>query len=283
VLVRATHAALNPADAAQRAGRYPAPPGSPQDVPGLEVCGVVATCGRAVLDWREGDRVFGLVGGGGLASAVAVHERHVARVPDSLSDVDAAATVEAFITAHDAAFTRARLEMGETLLVNGATGGVGLAAVQLGIAAGARVLATARSHHDRLSALGAEPVELADASGVDAIVELVGGPNLAGDLAALATLGRIVIVGTGAGADVDLSLRAVMGKRATIVGTLLRARPMEQKADAVRAFARSVVPLLASGRVRPFVDRVFPVAEAAQAFDHLVAPGKFGKVLLEFP
>ena len=283
VLVRATHAALNPADAAQRAGRYPAPPGSPQDVPGLEVSGVVEACGAAVLDWKPGDRVFGLVGGGGLASAAAVHERHLARIPDSLSDVDAAATAEAFITAHDAVFTRAHLRMGETLLVNGATGGVGLAALQLGVATGARVLVTARSHHDRLRALGAEPVQLEDARGADAVIELVGAPNLAGDLVALASLGRIVIVGTGAGADTDLSLRAVMGKRATIVGTLLRARPMEEKAAAVRAFDRSVVPLLASGAVRPFVDRVFPAEDAAAAFDHLAAPGKFGKVLLEFP
>ena len=281
VLVRATHAALNPADVAQRAGNYPAPPGSPADVPGLEVAGTIVACGGAVTTWRAGDRAFGLVGGGGLADMVAVHERHVARIPDNLTDREAAAVPEAFITAHDAVFTRAGLEMGETLLVNGASGGVGTAAVQLGAAAGARVLANARSHRDVLADLGAEPCVLSEAKGVDVVLELVGAANLPASLEALALHGRIIIVGTGAGADAELSLRLLMGRRATLMGTLLRARPMEEKAAAVPAFARSVVPQLAGGRVRPVIDRVFPVAEAAAAFDHLSAPGKLGKVLLE--
>lgn len=282
VVVRATHAGLNPADLAQRAGRYPAPAGSPQDIPGLEVSGTVAACGSAVTAWKPGDRVFGIVGGGGLADTVCAHERHLARVPDSLGDRDAAAVPEAFITAHDAVFTRAGLTMGETLLVNGATGGVGTAALQLGAAIGARVLANARSHHDALAGLGAEPTALADAAGVDVVLELVGAQNLAASLDALAPLGRIIVVGTGAGAETDISLRALMGKRASVMGTVLRARPLEQKAAAVQAFAHQVVPLLASGRVRPLVDRVFPAADAVDAFAHLEAPGKLGKVLLEF-
>jgi NADPH:quinone reductase len=283
VLVRATHAGLNPADLAQRAGRYPAPAGSPQDIPGLEVAGTVVACGDAVTTWREGDRVFGIVGGGGLADTVVAHERHVARVPDSLSDRDAAAVPEAFVTAHDAVFTRAGLVMGETLLVNGANGGVGTAAVQMGAAIGARVLANARSHHDALAGLGAEPVALADAAGVDVVLELVGAQNLEGSLAALAPLGRVIIVGTGAGADTDISLRTLMGKRASVMGTMLRARPLEQKAAAVQAFAHQVVPLLAAGRVHALVDRVFAADQAAEAFDHLAGPGKLGKVLLQFP
>jgi NADPH2:quinone reductase len=282
VVIRSTHAGLNPADLAQRAGRYPAPAGSPQDIPGLEVSGTVIACGPAVTAWKEGDRVFGIVGGGGLANTVCAHERHLAAIPDSLDDRDAAAVPEAFITAHDAVFTRAGLVMGETLLVNGATGGVGTAGVQLGAAIGARVLANARSHHDRLAELGAEPTSLEDASGVDVVLELVGAQNLAGSLNALATLGRVIVVGTGAGAETDISLRALMGKRASVMGTVLRARPLEQKAVAVQAFAHQVVPLLASGRVRPLVDRVFPAGEAVAAFDHLAAPGKLGKVLLEF-
>jgi NADPH:quinone reductase len=282
VLIRATHAGLNPADLAQRAGRYPAPPGSPQDIPGLEAAGTVIACGAAVSDWRVGDRVFGVVGGGGLADTVAAHERHVARIPDALDDRDAAAVPEAFVTAHDAVFTRAGLVMAETLLVNGATGGVGTAGVQLGVAVGARVLAGARAHHDRLAALGAEPVALEDAAGVDVVLELIGAQNLSGSLAALAPLGRVIIVGTGAGSDAELSLRVLMGKRASLMGTMLRARPLEQKAAAVQAFAHQVVPLLETGRVRPLVDRVFPAAAAAEAFDHLAAPGKFGKVLLDF-
>ena len=282
VVIRATHAGLNPADLAQRAGRYPAPAGSPQDIPGLEVSGEVIACGAAVTAWKEGDRVFGIVGGGGLADTVCAHERHVARVPDSLGDRDAAAVPEAFITAHDAVFTRAGLLMGETLLVNGATGGVGTAGIQLGVAIGARVLANARSHHDRLAELGAEPVSLDDATGVDVVLELVGARNLGGSLDALAPLGRVIVVGTGTGAETDISLRVLMGKRASVMGTMLRARPLEQKAAAVQAFAHQVVPLLATGRVRPLVDRVFPAGEAVAAFDHLAAPGKLGKVLLEF-
>ena len=282
VLVRATHAALNPADVAQRAGNYPAPPGSPADIPGLEVAGTIVACGEAVTTWRAGDRAFGLVGGGGLADMVAVHERHVARIPDNLTDREAAAIPEAFITAHDAVFTRAGLTIGETLLVNGASGGVGTAAIQLGAAAGARVLANSRSHRDALAELGAEPCMLSEARGVDVVLELVGAANLHGSLEALAPRGRVIIVGTGAGADAELSLRLLMGRRASLMGTLLRARPMEEKAVAVQAFARSVVPHLAAGRVRPVIDRIFPVAESAAAFDHLSAPGKLGKVLLEF-
>jgi NADPH:quinone reductase-like Zn-dependent oxidoreductase len=282
VVIRSTYAGLNPADIAQRAGRYPAPAGSVQDIPGLEVSGTVVACGSAVTAWHEGDRVFGVVGGGGLADTVVAHERHLARIPDVLDDQAAAAVPEAFITAHDAVFTRAGLAMGETLLVNGATGGVGTAGVQLGVAIGARVLANARSHHDRLAELGAEPTALEDASGVDVVLELVGAQNLAGSLAALAPLGRVIVVGTGAGAETDISLRPLMGKRASVMGTVLRARPLEQKAAAVQAFAHQVVPLLASGRVRPLVDRVFPAADAVAALDHLAAPGKLGKVLLDF-
>ena len=281
VLVRATHAGLNPADIVQRAGHYPAPQGSPADIPGLEVSGTIIACGEAVTNWRAGDRVFGLVGGGGLSDTVAVHERHVARIPDDLTDREAAAVPEAYITAHDATFTRAGLSLGETLLVNGASGGVGTAAVQLGVAAGVRVLANARSHREALTDLGAEPCLLSEARGVDVVLELVGAANLPGSLEALAPRGRIIVVGTGAGADAELSLRALMGRRATLMGTVLRARPMEEKAAAVQAFARSVLPHLAAGRVRPVIDRVFPISEAAAAFDHLASPGKLGKVLLE--
>jgi NADPH:quinone reductase-like Zn-dependent oxidoreductase len=282
VVVRATHAGLNPADLAQRAGRYPAPAGSPQDIPGLEVAGTVVACGPGVTTWKPGDRVFGLVGGGGLADMVVAHERHLAPVPDSLDDREAAAVPEAFITAHDAVFTRAGLLMGETLLVNGASGGVGTAAVQMGVAIGARVLANTRSHHERLAGLGAEPTALEDASGVDVVLELIGARNLPGSLEALAPLGRVIVVGTGTGSDAELSLRVLMGKRASVMATMLRARPLEQKAAAVQAFAHQVVPLLAAGRVQPLIDRVFPAADAVAALDHLAAPGKLGKVLLEF-
>src|SRR5689334_19888180 len=210
VVVAAPFAAVNPADLAQRAGRYPAPPGAPQDVPGLEVTGTVVACGDQVRDWQVGDRVFGLVGGGGLADRVLVHERHVVAVPDRLDDEEAAAVPEAFITAHDAVVTQAALGSGDVLLVNGANGGVGTAAVQIGVLTGAHVFASARSEEalPRLAELGADAMAVEDAfrlvraeGGADVVLELVGAPNLEGDLEALAPKGRVVIVGTGAGAD----------------------------------------------------------------------------------
>lgn len=291
VLVEARFAGLNTADLAQRAGAYPAPPGAPADIPGLEVAGTVTACGESVRHWKPGDRVFGLVGGGGLADRVVVDERHVTAVPSRLDEQEPAAVPEAFITAHDAVVTQAHLGLGDVLLVNGANGGVGTAAVQIGLLAGARVLASARSEEARrrLAELGAEPVSTEDAverahavGGADVVLELVGAPNLDADLQALAPKGRIAIVGTGAGAEAELSLRALMGRRARIFGTVLRARPHEEKAAAVQAFAHEVVPLLADGRARAIVDRVFPAEAAADAFDYMEQPGKFGKVLLAF-
>jgi NADPH2:quinone reductase len=291
VLVAAPYAAVNPADLAQRAGRYPAPPGAPQDVPGLEVCGTVVACGEAVLGWKAGDRVFGLVGGGGLADRVAVHERHVVAVPERLDDLEAAAVPEAFLTAHDAMVSQGGLDSGELLLVNGANGGVGTAAVQIGVLVGARVVASARSDEGRtrLSELGAVAVAPDDVEervraggGADVILELVGGPNLALDLAVLATKGRLLVVGSGAGDAVELSLRALTSRRGRIIGTVLRARPLEEKAAAVQAFGRHLLPALADGRLRGIVDRVFPAEDVAAAFEHMTQPGKFGKVLLAF-
>jgi NADPH:quinone reductase-like Zn-dependent oxidoreductase len=290
VVVAARFAGINTADLAQRAGAYPAPPGAPQDIPGLEVAGTVVAVGSGVRDFADGDRVFGLVGGGGLADRVVVHERHVTRVPEQLSDEEAAAVPEAFITAHDAIVTQAGLGLGHVLLVTGANGGVGSAGVQIGLVAGARrVLAAARTGHDRLAELGVEPVAPDDATrralelgGADVVLELVGAPNLPRDLDALATKGRIVIVGTGAGADAGLALRKLMGKRARIMGTVLRARPLEEKAAALQAFAHELVPHLAEGRLRAIVDRIFPVEEAEEAFDYMASSGKFGKVLLAF-
>jgi NADPH:quinone reductase len=289
VLIAQRFAALNPADLVQRAGSYPAPAGSPHDVPGLEVCGEIVAVGTGVQGLSEGDRIFGLVGGGGLADRVVAHYRHVARVPDSLHAEEAAAAAEAFITAHDAIVTQAGLGLGDVLLVNGANGGVGLAAMQLGVAAGARVFASARSSRDRLAELGPEVVAPDEAfervkseGGADVVLELVGAPNLMADLGALAMWGRVVVIGTGAGAETEISLRALLARRGRILGSTLRARPLDEKARAVQAFAHDVVPLLASGRVKAIVDRVFPAEQAAEAFEYMTEPGKFGKVLLAF-
>jgi len=285
VLVEQRFGGLNPADLLQRAGHYPAPAGWPPDIPGLDVAGRVVSVGDKVTGFAPGDRVFGLAGGGGLADRVCVPARHLAAVPDALDDEQAAAAPEAFITAHDAVIVQCGLRAGETLLVNGASGGVGTAAVQLGNACGAHVIATVRNDAARewLRAVGAEPLGLADARGrADVVLELVGAPNMNANLDAAALRGRIVVVGTGAGEEFEMSLRKLMGKRLRMVGTVLRARPFEEKAEAVQAFARQVVPLLAGGRVAPLVDRSFPAEEAAAAFDYLAAPGKLGKVLLRF-
>ncbi len=291
IVVAVRFAGVNWADVAQRQGNYPAPPGSPQDIPGLEVAGTVVAAGDAVRAWQAGDRVFGVVGGGGLADRVAVHERHVAAIPDGMADDAAAAVPEAYITAQDAVFSQCELCLGEVLLVTGANGAVGSAGVRLGLAAGARVVAVARSAESAraLAAEGAVVVPPDQAAercrslgGADVVLELLGAPYLDQDFAALAVKGRIVVVGTGAGADAAVSLRALMVKRASLRGTMLRARPLEEKAAAVQAFARSVVPLLAAGRALPVIDRVFPAAQAAAAFDYLAEPGKTGKILLDF-
>jgi len=291
VVVAARYAGVNWADLAQREGNYPPPPGSPKDIPGLEVAGAVVATGNAVRAWRIGDRVFGIVGGGGLADRVAVHERHVTAIPDGLDDDAAAAVPEAYITANDAVFSQGGLQLGEVLLVTGANGAVGSAGVRLGLAAGARVVASVRSLPSAraLAEEGAIVVTAGQAAerllalgGADVVLELVGAPYLDVDFAALAIKGRIIIVGTGAGTDAAFSLRALMTRRATLRGTVLRARPLEEKAAAVQAFARSVVPLLAAGRALPIIDRVFPAEQAGSAFDHLAQPGKTGKILLEF-
>ena len=291
VLVAVRYAGLNPADIAQRNGHYPAPPGSPPDIPGIEVAGTVIACGPSARRFVPGDRVFGLVGGGGLADHVLAHELHVTGVPEQLDELAAAAVPEAFVTAHDAVLTQAGLRTGELLVVSGANGGVGSAAVQIASAAGARVLATVRAAEVReaVAALGAtviDPAELVPRAqaegGADVVLELVGGPNLDADFLALAMKGRIVIVGTGAGGEATLDIRKLMGRRARLFGTMLRARPLDEKATAMRAFTREVVPHLASGRIAPLVDRVFPAEEAGAALDRLAERGKLGKVLLDF-
>lgn len=291
VLVAVEIAGMNPADLEQREGRYPPPPGAAADVPGLEVAGEVVGLGDAVTSWRAGDRVFGLVAGGGLASRVAVHEDCVTRVPDRLDPAHAAAVPEAWITAHDA-LRQGDLGPGETLLVRGATGAVGSAAVRIAVLGGARVLAPVRSD-DAAAAmreLGAEA--LADdpdavrgavgEAGVNVAVELVGGEHVAADLAVLALRGRIVVVSVAAGSEVRVDLRQLMVRRATLRGTVLRARSIEEKAAVVAAFARDVVPLLADGRARPAIDRIVPVDEIHAAFDRLGSRGKAGKVLVRF-
>jgi NADPH2:quinone reductase len=276
---------LNGADLHQLAGRYPAPPGSPPDIPGLELAGEVAALGPRATRFQPGDRVMGIVGGGGQAELAIVHERQLMAVPESLDIVAAGGVPEAFTTAHDALFTQCALEPGERLLVHGAAGGVGTAAIQLGVCAGAEVYATVRdrSLHPGVANLGAEvlaPEEFIEAGPFDVILELVGAPNLPGDVKSLAMCGRIVVIGIGAGANAELDLRALMAKRAMLRASMLRSRPLEEKAIAARALERSVLPLLASRAIEVPIAATFPLGEVAAAYERFAAGSKLGKIIL---
>jgi NADPH:quinone reductase len=285
VLVRVHAAGINGADMHQRRGLYPAPPGSPQDIPGLELAGEVAALGPSALRFEEGDRVMGIVGGGGQAELAIVHERQLMPVPGRLSWPQAGGTPEVFTTAHDAIFTQADLQPGERLLVHGGAGGVGTAAIQLGRAAGARVTATVRNPElrDQVAALGAEvipPEDFGEHGPFDVILELVGAPNLQPNVNALATLGRIVVIGIGAGAKGELHLGALMAKRGRVQAATLRPRPLEEKALTARALERSVLPLIESGDVDVPVAATYPLDHAEQAYERFEAGGKLGKIVL---
>jgi putative PIG3 family NAD(P)H quinone oxidoreductase len=286
ILVRVRAAGINGADMMQRGGMYPAPPGSPQDIPGLELAGEVVGLGPGASRFAEGDRVMAIVGGGGQAELATVHERQAMPVPDALDWPAAGGTPEVFTTAHDAIFTQAGLRPGERLLVHGAAGGVGTAAVQLGADAGARVTATVRraEARDAVAALGAhevlDPEGFEEHGPFDVILELVGAPNLERNLKAIAMQGRIVVIGIGAGAKGELNLRDLMTKRATVRASMLRARPLEEKALTARAMERHVLPLFASGALRVPVAETYPLERAAEAYDRFAEGGKVGKIVL---
>lgn len=297
VLVKVEASALNRADLLQRRGRYPAPAGAPSNIPGLEIAGTVFLLGDGVTSWRVGDRVFGIVGGGGNAEFAVTREHELAGVPDGMSWEEAAAVPEAFITAHDALVTLGRARSGEFVLVHAAGSGVGVAAVQLTRALGGVCIGTARTPEklDRLTGLGLEhgialggdpgamldPIARATSGrGVDVVVDLVGGPYLAADVQACAPRGRIVLVGLLAGRDATLDLGAILNRRITIRGTVLRSRPAREKADATAAFSRDVIPLLVAGKVRPIIDRVLPIRSIADAHRLLESNATFGKVVL---
>jgi NADPH:quinone reductase len=285
VLVRVRAAGLNGADMHQRQGNYPAPPGSPQDIPGLELAGEVAALGPGARRFELGDRVMAIVGGGGQAELAVVHERVLMPVPENLSWPEAGGTPEVFTTAHDALFTQANLRTGEHLLVHGGAGGVGTAAIQLGRAAGARVTATVRNRdvREQVAALGAEVIapEGFGAHGpFDLILELVGAPNLQDNVNALNLWGRIMVIGIGAGAKGDLHLGALLVKRGRILASTLRPRPLEEKAMTARGIERSVLPLLTDGTVRVPIAQTYPLDQAEAAYQRFEAGGKLGKIVL---
>jgi putative PIG3 family NAD(P)H quinone oxidoreductase len=287
LLVRVRAAGLNGADMLQRKGAYPAPRGSPPDIPGLELAGEVAGLGPGASRFKEGDRVMAVVGGGGQAELAVVHERGAMPVPEPLDWPQAGGLPEVFTTAHDAVFTQAGLRPGEHLLVHGAAGGVGTAAVQLGRVTGARVTATVRREELRaqVEELGArraiDPEGFEEEGPYDVVLELVGASNLAGNLNALAAGGRIAVIGVGGtGPTAEINLVAVMQKRARIHGSTLRARPLEQKASAMRLVETEVLPHFEDGSVQVPVAATFPLERAAEAYERFESGGKLGKIVL---
>ena len=301
VRVRVHAAGLNHADILQRRGSYPAPPGYPQNIPGLEFAGEVEAIGDAVDAWKIGDRVFGIIAGGAQAELVVVPESNLARVPTQLSWAEAGAMPEVFITAHDALFTRAGLQMGDRVLVHAAASGVGTAAVQLAHAVGATVYGTSRNADklnrmrelklgmDESVAVGDAPAKFVEAvqkwtngAGVDVILDLVGGSYFPPSLEALSIRGRIISVGTTAGAKSEIDLDLLKRKRAAIIGTMLRTRSIEEKADATRRFAAAVLPLVSRGWIRPVIDRVYPIDQVRDAHERLESNPSFGKIVLMF-
>lgn len=298
VLVYVKAAGLNRADLLQARGLYPPPEGYSPNIPGLEFAGEIAVIGDNVVDWQVGERIFGITAGEAQAEYLLIDQSFLTRIPERLSFTNAAAVPEAFITAHDALFTLGKLLAGETLLIHAAGSGVGLAALQLAKANGAVVLGTSRTQDklDRCVEFGLDvPIltgpyldlarivaEHTDGHGADVILDLVGAAYFKQNLASLATKGRLILVGLTAGATAEFNMGLALQKRATIIGTILRARPLDEKAEATRKFAEDVVPLLEMGEVRPNLDCVFPVEDAVQAYKYLASNESFGKVVLEF-
>jgi NADPH2:quinone reductase len=285
ILVAVRAAGINGADILQRKGAYPAPPGSPADIPGLELAGEVVGRGSDADRFAEGDRVMAVVGGGGQAELAVLHERAAMPVPSTLDWPRAGGLAEVFVTAHDALFSQGALRPGERLLVHGGAGGVGTAAIQLGRWSGARVTATVRNEAlraevERLGAEAIDPEGFQEHGPFDVVLELIGAPNMEGNVKALATGGRIVVIGVGAGFKSELNLLLLMSKRGVLRGSTLRARPLEEKAIAMRRVEAEVLPLFESGVLTVPIAAAFPLDEAEAAYERFTAGGKLGKVVL---
>jgi NADPH:quinone reductase len=286
VLVAVRAAGVNAADLLQRAGLYPAPPGSPWDVPGMELAGQVVAVGREVSSVVSGDWVMAVVGGGAQATMAVVDETHVMTVPDGLSWPEAGGFPEAFSTAYDALFTQAGLQMGERVLISGAAGGVGTAAVQLAVLAGAQVTATVRNPLRRAAVadLGAAavlaPGDEAQRRPFDVVLELVGGSSLDEGLKNCAPWARVVVVGVGAGHVVELDLLRLMKRRLRICGATLRTRSRQEKAEVARKVTAHALPALTAGHLSVPVCEVYPMDQAAVAYERFAAGNKLGKIVL---
>jgi len=293
VRVRVHAAGLNRADLSQRAGYYPAPPGSPANIPGLEFAGEVDAVGPLVRTWKLGQRVMGITGGGGQAEYVLSHEGMLVEIPDNLDFVQAAAVPEVFMTAHDALFTQAGLQMGERVLIHAVGSGVGTAALQLAHTVGATAFGTSRTPQklEQAKALGldvalseqnfaAQVKQRTNGEGVHVVLDFVGAAYMDQNLESLAAWGRLVFLATLSGAHASVNLGVVMGKRIQIRGCTLRSRTLEEKLAVTRRFATQVVPLLATKRIQPIIAEVYPLHEIAKAHVAMAENRNFGKLVL---
>ena len=293
VRVRVRASGVNRADLLQRAGGYAAPPGSPADIPGLEFAGEVDALGPLVRTWKVGQRVMGLAGGGAQAEYIVVHEGMLVEIPQNLDFVQAAGVPEVFMTAHDGLFTQAGLQMGERVLIHAVGSGVGTAAIQLAHAAGATVFGTSRTPGklERAKELGldialldqnfaAEVRRLTDGNGIHVVLDFVGAAYMEQNLEALGMWGRMVFLSTMGGAQANVNLGMLMGKRISIRGVTLRTRTLEEKLAVTRRFATHVLPLLASGKVRPIIEQVYTMEQVAEAHRVMGENKNFGKLIV---
>lgn len=295
IRVRIAYAGVNRADLLQRMGLYPAPPGVPADIPGLEYMGHVEAVGEGVTRFAVGDRVFGLAAGGAYAEKIVIHEREAVRVPDSLTDEEAGAIPEVFVTAYDALVTQGGLSAGETVLIHAAGSGVGTAAVQIAHAIGCTTIGTSRTAEklERAKSLGlthavvpkdgtfaSEVRDKTGGRGVDVVLDLVGGSYFPEELLACAPRARVILVGLTAGRQATVDLGVLLRQRIQVRGTVLRSRPLEEKILAAQVLEKNLAPLFAAGRLRPVTERVFPLAEAGKAHELVASDQTFGKVLL---
>ena len=297
IRVRVHASALNRADLLQREGNYPVPPGYPADMSGMEYAGEVDALGSGASLWKVGERVMGIIGGAGHAEYVCVHEREGIPIPRTASMEEAAAIPEVFLTAYDALFNRLDLKIGETLLIHAVGGGVGTAALQIASVVGAKVIGTARSADklERAKKLGldvavdaskgdwaAQVETVIGGQRVQAVVDLAGGNYLEGNLRVIAPLGRIVVVGLTAGAVAPFNMGTLLRKRVTIVGTMLRARQLEEKIELAREFSQQVIPLFEAGRLTPVVDRVLSFEQIREGHALMQSNKTFGKIVLRW-
>ncbi len=293
VRVRVRASGINRADLLQRAGGYPAPPGSPSNIPGLEFAGEVDAVGPLVRMWKPGQRVMGLAGGGAQAEYILSHEGLLVEIPQKLDFVQAGGIPEVFMTAHDALFTQAGLQMGDRVLIHAVGSGVGTAAIQLAHVAGATTFGTSRTPRklELARELGlnvglaaqnfaSEVIRLTNREGVHVVIDFIGAPYLEQNMQALAMWGRIVYLATMGGVQANVNLGLLMGKRISMRGVTMRTRSLEEKLAVTRRFATGVLPLLADGRVKPVIDHVYPLEEIAEAHRVMGENRNFGKLVV---